>query len=106
MSVIFALLILLFKMLESESIINIVYKVASYTYGPLLGLFAFGMFTRIPIKDKWVPLVAVLSPILCLILSEASPYIFNGYKIGFELLIVNGMFTFIGLLLLRNRKAG
>lgn len=104
MSVIFALLILLFKVLESESIINIVYKVASYTYGPLLGLFAFGMFTKIPIKDKWVPLVAILSPILCFILSEASPYIFYGYKIGFELLIINGMFTFIGLLLLRVRK--
>jgi hypothetical protein len=104
MSVIFALLILLFKVLESESIINIVYRVASYTYGPLLGLFAFGMFTKIPIRDKWVPLVAILSPILCFILSEVSPYIFNGYRIGFELLIINGIFTFIGLLLLRVRK--
>jgi SSS family transporter len=104
MSAVFLLLILVFKLFYSESIINTVYKVASYTYGPLLGLFAFGLFTNVQVRDRWVPLVAVVSPILSFALSELSPTLFGGYKIGFELLIINGLFTFAGLLLLQKRN--
>jgi SSS family transporter len=104
MSAVFLLLILVFKFFYSESIINTVYKVASYTYGPLLGLFAFGLFTKVQVRDRWVPLVAIASPILSFALSELSPALFSGYQIGFELLIINGLFTFAGLALLRQKK--
>lgn len=100
---VFLLLILTFKFFYSESIINTVYKVASYTYGPLLGLFAFGLFTKVQVRDRWVPMVAILSPVLSFALSELSPVLFNGYEIGFELLIINGIITFAGLLLLRKK---
>jgi Na+/proline symporter len=103
MSAMFLLLILVFKLFYSESIINTVYKVASYTYGPLLGLFAFGLFTKMQVRDRWAPLVAIASPILSFALSALSPMLFNGYRIGFELLIINGLFTFIGLWLLRKK---
>jgi Na+/proline symporter len=97
------LLILAFNFFYSESIINTVYKVASYTYGPLLGLFAFGLFTKVQVRDRWVPLVAILSPLLSFAFSELSPVLFNGYEVGFELLIINGLITFVGLLLLRKK---
>jgi Na+/proline symporter len=97
------LLILAFNFFYSESIINTVYKVASYTYGPLLGLFAFGLFTKVQVRDRWVPLVAILSPLLSFAFSELAPVLFNGYEVGFELLIINGLITFVGLLLLRKR---
>lgn len=103
MSAVFLLLILVFKFFYSESIINTVYKVAGYTYGPLLGLFAFGLFTKVQVRDRWVPVVAVASPVLSFALSELSPVLFGGYRIGFELLIVNGLFTFVGLLLLQKK---
>jgi SSS family transporter len=105
MSAVFLLLILVFKFFYSESIINTVYKVASYTYGPLLGLFAFGLFTKVQVRDRWVPVVAILSPVLSFALSELSPVLLNGYEVGFELLIVNGAITFAGLLLLRKKAA-
>jgi Na+/proline symporter len=106
MSAVFLLLILMFKVFYSESIINTVYKVASYTYGPLLGLFAFGLFTKMRVRDRWVPLVAILSPVASFALSALSPVLLNGYEIGFELLIINGLLTFVGLLLLRQKKEG
>jgi len=77
-----------------------VFKLAGYTYGPLLGLFSFGLFTRLKIKDHWVPLIAFLSPMLCGILSFKSKQWFNGYEFGFELLVLNGILTFLGLLIL------
>jgi Na+/proline symporter len=104
MCVAFAVLILGIHASANDSIINTVYKVAGYTYGPLLGLFAFGMFTKVPVHDRYVPVVAVLSPILSFVLSWVSPLLLNGYQIGFELLIVNGAITFLGLLLLRKRQ--
>ncbi|MDR0712206.1 MAG: sodium:solute symporter [Prevotellaceae bacterium] len=104
MSAMFLLLILTFKFFYSESIINTVYKVASYTYGPLLGMFAFGLFTKIRVRDRWTPLVAILSPVASFALSALSPVLFNGYEIGFELLIINGLLTFVGLLLVRQKK--
>jgi len=101
MSAVMVVLILLFKLLNDDSVIKTVFKVAGYTYGPLLGLFAFGMMTRFAVKDRWVPLVAVLSPVVTYVLDRYSVELFNGYKFGFELLLVNGMLTFVGLLLLR-----
>jgi SSS family transporter len=100
MSVVMVLLILLFKALNDDSVIKTVFKVAGYTYGPLLGLFAFGMLTRFAVKDHLVPVVAVLSPLLTYFLDRYSEGLFNGYKFGFELLLVNGALTFLGLLLL------
>jgi solute:Na+ symporter, SSS family len=86
--------ILVFKAINDDSVISALFKVAGYTYGPLLGLYAFGLFTRINIKDKWVPLVAVLSPVACYVIQLYYPF-------GFELLMLNGAITFGGLYLLR-----
>lgn len=96
--------ILIFKYTVDDSVIKEVFVAAGYTYGPLLGLYSFGLiFPRWQIRDKWVPLVAILSPLLCYILKIYSLQWF-GYTFGFELLIVNGLITFAGLLILRNDK--
>jgi hypothetical protein len=73
--------------------------VAGYTYGPLLGLYAFGLFTRLQVRDRLVPWLAILSPVLSFLLSKFSTVLFNGYEFGFELLIVNGTIMFAALLL-------
>lgn len=95
--------ILFFGYFADDSVINLVYKVASYTYGPILGMFAFGMCTRLRVRDGWVPLVAVAAPLLSALLQHlaASRY---GYQIGFELLIYNALLTMAGMLLLVKRK--
>lgn len=93
--------IILFKEINNDSVISSVFTVAGYTYGPLLGLYAFGLFTRWRIKDRWAPLVCLLSPVICYLLNMYSTELFGGYKFGFELLIVNGLLTFTGLLLIR-----
>ncbi len=96
MSFILFCVILLFNVINDDSVIKSLFTVAGYTYGPLLGMYSFGLFTNIKIKDKWVPLVAVLSPVIC--------YFLNLYiSFGFELLIINGLITFLGLLIL-NKK--
>ncbi len=95
------LVILVFKALNDESVINAVFKAAGYTYGPLLGLFAFGLFTQWKVKDKFVPYVCVASPIICYMLSLYSDVLFGGYKFGNEMLLINGALTFVGLLVLR-----
>ncbi len=94
------LLVLLFRVINDESVINKLFTIAGYTYGPLLGLYSFGLFTRRNARDSWVPLVAVLSPIVSYIISVNAELWFNGYQFGFELLIINGMLTFLGLLLI------
>jgi len=98
------LVIVLFRAINDRAVIDKLFTVAGYTYGPLLGLYAFGLFTRIQVKDKYVPYIAVSSPILCYLLSDYSEILLNGYKFGFELLIINGLITFFGLWLLRIRK--
>ncbi len=97
------LVIFVFNLLNSTSAIDAVYKLASYTYGPILGMFAFGILTRRQVRDKWVPLVAVISPIICFILQTNSANWFNGYKFSYELLIFNALFTFLGMLALSKR---
>ena len=96
LSVLLLAVIMLFKLINDQSVIKSLFTVAGYTYGPLLGLYSFGLFTRWRIKDKWVPLVAILSPVFCYIIQLYIPF-------GFELLIINGMITFLGLYLLRIR---
>jgi SSS family transporter len=99
-----ALVIIIFRIINDDSVISAVFTAAGYTYGPLLGLFAFGLITKISIKDKWVPIVCILSPIICYILNIYSKDIFFGYQIGFELLLLNGILTFIGLILLNDKS--
>ncbi len=93
-------LVVLFRAISDESVINKLFTIAGYTYGPLLGLFAFGLFTKRSVNDRLVPLIAVLSPLLSYIISANSVKWFNGYRFGFELLIVNGLITVLGLFLL------
>lgn len=99
-TVFLTLLVVFFRAISDESVINKLFTIAGYTYGPLLGLFAFGLFTKINVRDKWVPVVAIISPVISYWLSTNSESFFNGYKFGFELLIVNGLITFIGLWML------
>ena len=95
-SVVFVLFILIFRYVNSTSLIDAVYTIVSYTYGPLLGLFAFGLSTKRKVNDRYVPFIAIASPLLCfaldMIVSNAT-----GYKFGYELLMLNGLLTYVGL---------
>jgi SSS family solute:Na+ symporter len=97
MSVVICVIIYLFKYLNNEAVISSLFKAAGYTYGPLLGLFSFGLFTRLGLKSKWIPLVTLLAPVLSYVLNIYSKQLFNGYVFGFEILILNGALTFFGL---------
>ena len=103
-SILLVAVIITFKQLNNDSVINQVFKVAGYTYGPLLGLYVFGFFTKFKINDALAPLICIISPILCYVLSTYSETLLFGYKFGFELLILNGLLTFFGLWLIRNGK--
>ncbi|WP_294918887.1 sodium:solute symporter [uncultured Prevotella sp.] len=95
-AVVFGLFILMFKTLNSTSVIDAIYIMCSYTYGPLLGLFAFGLFTNRKPCDKLVPYIAVASPLVCFVLEKTAMQCW-GYKFGYELLMINGLLTFVGL---------
>ncbi|WP_373494926.1 sodium:solute symporter [Aquiflexum sp.] len=97
------LVILAFRWLNDQSVINAVFIIAGYTYGPLLGLYAFGLFTKWKVKDKLVPYLAVLAPVLAFLISQNSENLLWGYKFGFEILILNGLLMFTGLYLIRKR---
>jgi len=105
-SIVVLFVILLFRAINDQAVIEKLFTIAGYTYGPLLGLYAFGLFTRWKVNDQWVPLIALLSPVICYFLSISSEVMLNGYKFGFELLIVNGLLTFAGLFLLRKKNDG
>lgn len=94
----FMLFIIAFKALNSTSVIDAIYILCSYTYGPLLGMFAYGLFTKRGVNDNWSPYIAVLSPVICGILDDTILHT-TGYKFGYELLMLNGGITFIGLYL-------
>jgi Na+/proline symporter len=96
----FLLLVLLFRWVDSPSMIGLILKLAGYTYGPLLGLFAFGLLTRRRPRDGWVPAVAVAAPLLCWLIDSQQRRLFGAYEIGLELLLLNGALTFAGLWLL------
>ena len=95
-AIVFVAFILLFRMLNSTSVIDAIYVMCSYTYGPLLGLFAFGLTTRRPVSDRLVPYIAIASPLLCFAIDTVAQSVW-GYKFGYELLMLNGMLTFAGL---------
>jgi len=103
LTVIFVLIILLFRALNNRSIIDTIFTIAGYTYGPLLGLYAFGMFTRYEIRDRFVPAIVVLAPVLTFLIQHFSKQLVN-YVFSFELLLINGMLTFFFLWLIRRRS--
>lgn len=100
---VFVMCILAFEAIGSQSVIDTIYVLASYTYGPLLGLFCFGLFTKLKPNDKYVPAVAIASPVICYMIDYIT---FNatGYKFGYEMLMFNGLLTFSGLWLLSTDK--
>jgi len=103
-SILLAIVIWGFDQISDDSIIVNIFKAAGYTYGPLLGLYAFGLFTNLAIRDKLAPVVCIASPILCFWLNRNSEWLLGGYKFGFEILILNGFLTFVGLLLISKGK--
>ncbi len=104
-SAIFVLIILIIEAIGSDSIINAIYKLASYTYGPLLGLYFCGLYTKTKPADKYVPYVAVVSPLLCILIETMAKHLFD-YRVGYELLLINAAITALGLWMLSigNRK--
>ncbi len=104
MAILMAVCILVFNALNSTSVIDAVYRLASYTYGPILGLFSFGLCCKARVRDKWVPAVAVAAPLLCLVLDMNSVRWFGGYHFSYELLLMNAVFTMLGLCLLIRKK--
>ena len=101
--IVFVLFILLFRAINSTSLIDAIYTIASYTYGPLLGLFSFGLFTKKQPNDSFVPYICIVSPIICYTLDTATQHLW-GYRFGYELLMLNGLLTFLGLWLTKRRN--
>ena len=102
-AIVLLITILICKNINQDSVIDSIFTVAAYTYGPLLGLFTFGLFTKTKINDKFVPIVCALPPVICFVLHENASNWFYGYKFGYELLIINGLLTFAGLYLIRKK---
>ena len=106
-AVVFLICVMVFKWLDNKSIIDIILKLAGYTYGPLLGLFSFGILTKRKVPEGWlVPAICLLAPALCYFINEQSAGWLGGYKIGVELLILNGLLTFTGLWLISSKSTG
>ena len=96
MAVVFALFVVLFKMVNSQGVLDAIYTLCGYTYGPLLGLFAYALLTKRSVGDKAVPYIAVASPVICFIIDWYTKN-YTAYRFGYELLMLNGMLTFLGL---------
>jgi len=103
MSLVLIVVIIIFKNYLTTSVIDGLLILAGYTYGPLLGLFAFGIFTNYKIHDKYVWIVTSLSVFIMIFIGNLDPQYLGGYKIGYELLPINGLLTFIGLILIRRK---
>ena len=101
---VFLLFVMLFKWINNPSMIGVILKVAAYTYGPLLGLFTFGIITKRAVNDNLVPFICVASPIICFVIDKYQKELFGKFEIGLELLIINGALTFIGLLFISYKK--
>ncbi|MFL9485366.1 sodium:solute symporter [Chitinophagaceae bacterium LWZ2-11] len=101
---IFLVFVLVYKWINNPSMIGVILKVAAYTYGPLLGLFTFSIITKRSIKDKLAPIVCIISPIICFFLDKFQKELFGSFEIGLELLIINGLITFIGLWMISKPK--
>ena len=102
-ALLYLLVILAFRPFHNQSLIDTLFDVAGYTYGPLLGLYAFGLFTHRRVRDRGVPVIAVLSPVVCYLLKLYMP-LWTGYHFGFEILLLNGLLTFLGLLAISTRN--
>ena len=102
-ALLYLLVIIAFRPFHNQSLIDTLFDVAGFTYGPLLGMYAFGLFTRRAVDDRWVPLVCVAAPVICYVLKMNSAQWFGGYRFGFEILLLNGLLTFVGLLLIKPR---
>ena len=103
-SIVLVIVIVLFdSIFKDVSVIWELFKAAGYTYGPLLGLFAFGIYTKVQLKDKYVWIVAIIAPVVSYFINEYSVDLLSGYQIGFEILIINGILTFLGLILIRRK---
>lgn len=105
-AVVFLLFVLLFKWIDSPSMIGVILKVAGYTYGPLLGLFAFGILTRRKVADRLVPFVAIAAPLICFFFDKYQKQLFGRFEIGLELIIINGLLVFLGLLAISKPGVG
>jgi Na+/proline symporter len=101
---VFLLFVFYFKWLDDKSIINVLLDIAGYTYGPLLGLFAFGILTKRSVVDKLTPVICVIAPLITIGLSYIPAEKMGGYKFGLELLIINGALTFLGLYIFSKKK--
>ena len=101
---IFFVFVMIFHWINSSSMIGVILKVAAYTYGPLLGLFTFGILTKRQVNNSFVPIICIVSPILCFFIDKFQKEIFGGFEIGLELLVINGIFTFLGLLLVSKKQ--
>ena len=98
------LVIVVFNQINDTSVVNAVFKVAGFTYGPLLGLFAYGLLVKSQVKDRFVPLACIAAPLISVILDYKSAEWFFGYQFGFEILLVNAFLTMLGLYLLRSKQ--
>jgi Na+/proline symporter len=96
-ALIFLLMVIFFKWLDNKEIVTILLEIAGYTYGPLLGMFAFGIMTQRVVTDKWVPWVCIAAPALVMIIDKKSADLLGGYRFGFEILLINGLLTFAGI---------
>ncbi len=103
-ALVFFISVLMFSKLNDEAIIDKLFTIAGYTYGPLLGLFSFGLFTKRLVNDRVTPFIAVLSPVICFFLSKYSVQLFNGYRFGFELILLNGFLTYAGLFIFSRKR--
>jgi Na+/proline symporter len=103
-SVVLVIVIVAFRAINNESVISELFTAAGFTYGPLLGLYAFGLFSKWHIKDRWVWPVLIVAPILSYVIKANAKDWFNGYEVGFEVVIINGLLTFIGLMLIKSVK--
>lgn len=101
--VLFAVIVA-FWLINDQSVIVALFKIAGYTYGPLLGLYSFGLFTKLRVKDQLVPIVCLCAPLVTYLINANSSWLLMGYQFGFELLLVNGLLTFIGLMMIRDGK--
>jgi Na+/proline symporter len=104
-ALVFLICVMAFHWLNNRSIIDLILKLAGYTYGPLLGLYSFGVLTKSKVREAAVPFVCVTAPLVTWVLADNAPLLFNGFKFGYELLLVNGILTFAGLYIFRKPSA-
>ena len=102
-ALLFMLCIISFRVIGNDNVLNSIYVMASYTYGPLLGLYTFGLFTRCAVNDRLAPYICLAAPIICGLLDHYAPLLW-GYTFGYELLLLNGLLTMLGLALVQRNR--